>query len=203
MIASTSIRARLANVFVVAQRDTRFLPAHDLQRTSLAVQSKQSTKGKGRSTSTPSSTKPSSSAKPKAQPKAQPKKKSAKGGGKGKKDKPSGTSSTKSSAKAGEVSFDNDDAEEEEHDAEFEWGEDEEYVAEEENKVRPLLTTPLRLPTILMSVLYMTWTMVNRNRWAPQWLLVNHSWMQHRRSTGPRMRMRLTRLARLALRIVR
>ena len=95
-------------------------------------QPKQSTKGKGRSTPTPTSAKHSSSAKPKAQPKAQPKKKSAKGGGKGKKDKPSGTSSTKSSAKAGEVSFDNDDAEEEEHDAEYEWGEDEEYIAEEE-----------------------------------------------------------------------
>ena len=95
-------------------------------------QPKQSTKGKGRSTSTSTSSKPSSSAKPKAQPKAQPKKKSAKGGGKGKKDKPSGTSSTKSSAKAGEVSFDNDDAEEERHDAEYEWGEDGEYVAEEE-----------------------------------------------------------------------
>ena len=47
-------------------------------------------------------------------------------------DKPSVKSSTKSSAKAGEVSFDNDDAEEEDHDAEYDWDEDEEYVAEEE-----------------------------------------------------------------------
>ena len=38
----------------------------------------------------------------------------------------------KSSAKEGEVSFDNDDAEEEDPDAEYDWGEDEEYVAEEE-----------------------------------------------------------------------
>ena len=100
-------------------------------------QPKQSTKGKGRSTSTPTSAKPSSSAKPKAQPK----KKSAKGGGKGKKDKssdkssakPSAKSSAKSSAKAGEVSFDNGDDEEEENpDAEYDWGEEEEDVAEEE-----------------------------------------------------------------------
>ena len=103
-------------------------------------QSKQSTKGKGRSSSTSTSTKPSSSAKPKAQPK----KNGAKGGGKGKKDKPSAksadksatTSSTKSSAKSsaksGAVSFENEDAEEEDPDAEIDWGEDEEYVAEEE-----------------------------------------------------------------------
>ena len=37
MNAGTSTGARLENVFVVAQRDTRFLPAHDLQRTSLAA----------------------------------------------------------------------------------------------------------------------------------------------------------------------
>ena len=95
-------------------------------------QPKQSTKGKGRSTPTPTSAKPSSSAKPKAQPK----KNGAKGGGKGKKDKSSAKSSTKSSAKpsakAGEVSFDNDDAEEENLDAEYDWGEEDEDVAEEE-----------------------------------------------------------------------
>ena len=98
---------------------------------------KQSTKGKGRSSPTPTSAKPSSSAKPKAQPK----KNGAKGGGKGKKDKSSNKSSaksstkssTKSSAKSGEVSFENDDAEEEDPDAEYDWGEDEEYVAEEEH----------------------------------------------------------------------
>ena len=43
------------------------------------------------------------------------------------------------------------------------------------SKRRPLLATPLRPPTTLMSVWYMTWTMVNWNRWALQWLLVNHS----------------------------
>ena len=73
---------------------------------------------------------PSSSAKSKAQPK----KKGGNGGGKGKKDKPFVKSSAKSSAKAGEVSFDNDDAEEEEHDAEYDWDENEEYVAEEEQE---------------------------------------------------------------------
>ena len=97
-------------------------------------QSKQSTKGKGRSSSTSTSTKPSSSAKPKAQPKKNG------AGGKGKKDKPSAKSadesstksSEKSSAKSGAVSFENEDAEEEDPDAEIEWGEDKEYVAEEE-----------------------------------------------------------------------
>ena len=72
-----------------------------------------------------------------AKPKAQPKKNGAKGGGKGKKDKsltkPSAKSSSKSSAKSGEVSFDHDDGEEEDPDAEYDWGEDEEYVAEEEH----------------------------------------------------------------------
>ena len=34
-------------------------------------------------------------------------------------------------------------------------------------QVRPLQTTPLRLLTIRMSVSYMNWTMVNRERWAP------------------------------------
>ena len=58
----------------------------------------------------------------------------AKGGGKGKKDKPSVKSSAKSSAKAGEVSFDNDDAEKEEHDAEYDWDENEACVAEEEQE---------------------------------------------------------------------
>ena len=37
-------------------------------------------------------------------------------------------------AKAGEVSFDNDDAEEEDQNAEYDWDENEEYVAEEEQE---------------------------------------------------------------------
>ena len=155
-------------------------------------QPKQSTKGKGRSTLTPSSTKPSSSAKPKAQPK----KKGNKGGGKGKKDKPSGTSSTKSSAKAGDVSFDNDDVEEEEHSLK---GVRTKSIPLRRRQVGLLPITPLQLPTIRMSVSYMTWKMVDWNQWAPQWLQVNHSWMQHRRNT----RMRLTRLDRLALQMAR
>ena len=101
-------------------------------------QPKQSTKGKGRSSQTPTSAKPSSSAKAKAQPK----KDGAKGGGKGKKDKPvtksrtksSVRSSTKTSAKSGEVSFDNDDAEEEELNAEYDWGEEEDHVEKEEQE---------------------------------------------------------------------
>ena len=103
---------------------------------------KQSTKGKGRSSQTPTSAKPSSSAKAKAQPK----KDGAKGGGKGKKDKSStkssdkpstkssAKSSTKTSAKSGEVSFDNEDAEEEDPDAEYDWGEEEEQVEEEQQE---------------------------------------------------------------------
>ena len=97
-------------------------------KTKPGSQPKQSTKGKGRSSQTPTSSKPSSDAKAKAQPKD-----SAKGKGKGKKDKSSNKpsakssttpsnkstakSSTKTSAKSGEVSFDNDDAEEEAQDA--------------------------------------------------------------------------------------
>ena len=113
-------------------------------KTKSGSQSKQSTKGKGRSSQTPTSSKPSSDAKAKAQPK----KDGAKGKGKGKKDKsstkpstkPSTTpsnkssakSSTKTSAKSGEVSFDNDDAEEEDPDAEYDWGDEEEAHDEEE-----------------------------------------------------------------------
>ena len=105
-------------------------------------QTKQSTKGKGRSSQTPTSAKHSSSAKAKAQPK----KDGAKGSGKGKKDKSStkpstkpstkssAKSSTKTSAKSGEVSFDNDDAEEEDPDAEYTWGEEEECVEEEQQE---------------------------------------------------------------------
>ena len=107
-------------------------------------QSKSSPKGKGRSSQTPTSSKPSSDAKAKAQPK----KDGAKGKGKGKKDKSSNKpsakssttpsnkssakSSTKTSAKSGEVSFDNDDAEEEAQDAEYEWGEEDAEQVEEE-----------------------------------------------------------------------
>ena len=85
---------------------------------------------------------------PDAKAKAQPKKDGAKGKGKGKKDKsstksstkPSTTSSskssakssTKTSAKSGEVSFDTADAEEEDLDAEHEWGDEEEEQVEEE-----------------------------------------------------------------------
>ena len=113
-------------------------------KTKSGSQSKQSTKGKGRSSQTTTSGKPS----PDAKAKAQPKKDGAKGKGKGKKDKsstksstkPSTTSSTKSSAKSstktsaksGEVSFDNEDAEEEDPDAEHEWGDEEEEQVEEE-----------------------------------------------------------------------
>ena len=113
-------------------------------KTKSGSQSKQSTKGKGRSSQTLTSAKPSSDAKAKAQPK----KDGAKGKGKGKKDKsstksstkPSTTpsnkssakSSTKTSAKSGEVSFDNDDAEEEDPDAEYDWGDEEEEQVEEE-----------------------------------------------------------------------
>ena len=111
-------------------------------KTKSGSQTKQSTKGKGRSSPTPTSAKPSSSAKAKAQPK----KDGAKGSGKGKKDKSStkpstkpstkssAKSSTKTSAKSGEVSFDNDDAEEEDPDAEYNWGEEEECVDEEEQE---------------------------------------------------------------------
>ena len=132
--AVTSTRAQLENVYVVAQRGTRFhLPTtieEQIWRSSPG-QPKQLAKGKGHPTPTPTSSQPS----PSAKPKAQPKKKGGKGGGKGKKDKPSVKSSAKSSAKAGEVSFDNDDAEEEEeHDAEYDWDETEEYVAEEEQE---------------------------------------------------------------------
>ena len=107
---------------------------------------KQLNKGKGRSSQTPTLAKPSSDAKAKAQPK----KNGAKGSGKGKKDKsstksstkPSNTpsnkstakSSTKTSAKSGEVSFDKDDAEEEDPDAEYDWGEEKEQVEEEQQE---------------------------------------------------------------------
>ena len=119
--------------------------AQDLQRPSLVSQSKQSTKGKGCSSPTPTSSKPSSEAKAKAQPK----KDGAKGKGKGKKDKSSNKpsakssttpsnkssakSSTKTSAKSGEVSFDNDDAEEEAQGEEYEWGEEDAEQVEEEH----------------------------------------------------------------------
>ena len=113
-------------------------------KTKSGSQSKQSTKGKGRSSQTTPSVKPS----PDAKAKAQPKKDGAKGKGKGKKDKsstktstkPSNTSSnkssakssTKTSAKSGEVSFDNEDAEDEDPDAEHPWGDEEEEQVEEE-----------------------------------------------------------------------
>ena len=113
-------------------------------KTKSGSQSKQSTKGKGRSSQTPTSSKPSSDAKAKAQPK----KDGAKGKGKGKKDKsstkpstkPSTTpsnkssakSSTKTSAKSGEVSFDDDDAEEEAQVAEHDWEDEEEDQDDEE-----------------------------------------------------------------------
>ena len=113
-------------------------------KTKSGSQSKQSTKGKGRSSQTTTSVKPS----PDAKAKAQPKKDGAKGKGRGKKDKsstksstkPSNTSSTKSSAKSstktsaksGEVSFDNEDAEDEDPDAEHVWGDEEEEVEEEQ-----------------------------------------------------------------------
>ena len=113
-------------------------------KTKSGSQSKQSTKGKGRSSQTPTSSKPSSDAKTKAQPK----KDGAKGKGKGKKDKsstkpstkPSTTpsnkssakSSTKTSAKSGEVSFDDDDAEEEAQVAEHDWEDEEEDQDDEE-----------------------------------------------------------------------
>ena len=113
-------------------------------RTKSGSQSKQSTKGKGRSSQTPTSSKPSSEAKAKAQPK----KDGAKGKGKGKKDKsstksstkPSTTtsnkssakSSTKTSAKSGEVSFDDGDAEEEAQVAEHDWEDEEEGQDDEE-----------------------------------------------------------------------
>ena len=113
-------------------------------KTKSGSQSKQSTKGKGRSSQTTTSAKPS----PDAKAKAQPKRDGAKGKGKGKKDKsstksstkPSTTSSSKSSAKSstktsakpGEVSFDTADAEEEDLDAEHEWGDEEEEQVEEE-----------------------------------------------------------------------
>ena len=113
-------------------------------KTKSGSQSKPSTKGKGRSSQTTTSGKPS----PEAKAKAQPKKDGAKGKGKGKKDKsstksstkPSNTSSnkssakssTKTSAKSGEVSFDTEDAEEEDPDAEHAWGDEEEEQVEEE-----------------------------------------------------------------------
>ena len=93
-------------------------------------QPKQMAKGKGRSTPNPTSSQPS----PSAKPKAQPKKKGGKGGGKGKKDKPFVQSSAKSSAKTGEVSFDNADAEEEDPEAEYDWDEEDNDVAEEEHE---------------------------------------------------------------------
>ena len=118
LIATTSTRAPMENVSGVGAEGHTLSSCTRPSKSKSDTTSKQSTKGKGRSTSTLTPSRPSSTAKPKAQPKAQPKKKSAKGGGKGKKDEPSVKSSTKSSAKAGEVSFDNDDAEEEDHDAE-------------------------------------------------------------------------------------
>ena len=115
-------------------------------KTKPGSQTKQVNKGKGRSSQPSTSSKPSSDAKAKAQPK----KDGAKGKGKGKKDKsstksstkPSTTpshkssakSSTKTSAKSGEVSFDNDDAEEEDPDAEYDWGGEEEEHLEEEQQ---------------------------------------------------------------------
>ena len=107
-------------------------------RLSLAVSQSNRLKVKDVHHRPPTSVKPSSDAKAKAQPK----KDGAKGKGKGNKDKsstksstkPSTTSSNKSSAKSstkisaksGEVSFDNDDAEEEDQDAEHAWGDEEE-----------------------------------------------------------------------------
>ena len=116
-------------------------------KTKPGSQTKQVNKGKGRSSQPSTSSKPSSDAKAKAQPK----KDGAKGKGKGKKDKsstksstkPSTTpshkssakSSTKTSAKSGEVSFDNDDAEEEE-DAEYDWGdEEEEHITQGDTRI--------------------------------------------------------------------
>ena len=115
-------------------------------KTKSGSQPKQSTKGKGRSSQTQTSAKPSSDAKAKAQPK----KDGAKGKGKGKKDKsstksstkPSTTSSnkssakssTKTSAKSGEVSFEKDDAEEEDPEAEYDWEDEEEEQIDEEQQ---------------------------------------------------------------------
>ena len=115
-------------------------------KTKCGSQPKQSAKGKGRSSQTPTTAKPSSDAKAKAQPK----KDGAKGKGSGKNDKSStksstkpyttpsnkssAKSSTKTSAKSGEVSFDNDDAEEEDQHAEYDWGDEEEEQVEEEQQ---------------------------------------------------------------------
>ena len=128
MNAGTSTHARLGRCLRCGAEGHSLSSCTRPSKNKSGSQPKQSTKGKGRSTPTPTSAKPSSSAKPKAQPK----KNGAKGGGKGKKDKSSAKCSAKSSAKAGEVSFDNDDVEEEHQDAEYDWDEEEEYVAEEE-----------------------------------------------------------------------
>ena len=130
MNAGTSTRARLENVSVVAQRDTRFLLAHDLQRTSLAVNLSNRLKVKAvlhlprlrQSLHRVPSLRHSQRRKvPKEEVKVR---------------KTSLPPSLPRSPlrKQGEVSFDNDDAEEEDPDAEYDWDEEEEYVAEEEQE---------------------------------------------------------------------
>ena len=126
MNAGTSTRARLENVSFVAQRDTRFLLAHDLQRTCQAVNLSNRLKVKAvlhlprlrQSLHRVPSLRHSQRRKvPKEEVKGR---------------KTSLPPSLKSSAQAGEGSFDNDDAEEEDPDAEHDWDEEEENVAEEQ-----------------------------------------------------------------------
>ena len=122
-------------------------------KTKSGSQSKSSTKGKGRSSQTPTSSKSS----PEAKAKAKPNKDEAKGKGKGKKDKsstktstkPSTTpsnkssakSTTKTSAKSGEVSFDEEAAEEETQMTEYDWEEEEVDNEEQEQQDQEQMTT--------------------------------------------------------------
>ena len=122
-------------------------------KTKSGSQSKSSTKGKGRSSQTPTSSKSS----PEAKAKAKPSKDGAKGRGKGKKDrsssktstKPSTTpsnkssakSTTKTSAKSGEVSFEEEAAEEETQMTEYDWEEEEVDNDEQEQQEQEQMTT--------------------------------------------------------------
>ena len=121
-------------------------------KTKSGSQSNSSTKGKGRSSQTPTSSKPS----PEAKAKAKPSKDGAKGKGKGKKDKsssktstkPSTTpsnkssakSTTKTSAKSGEVSFEEEAAEEETQMTEYDWEEEEVDNDEQEQQEQEEMT---------------------------------------------------------------
>ena len=103
----------------------------------------------------------------------------------------SAKSSTKTSAKSGEVSFDNDDAEEEEPNAEYDWGEEEEYVEEEEQEhVDTVADHAFATPYHSHVCAVHDTDDAERALWDPRSSLVDCRWMQPQKSTGQQMKMR-------------